>query len=247
MDVLDLILIAICLLFGLSGYRQGFVIGVLSFAGFLGGGALGAKYASSLHSDLRVGVGPAMFGLLAVVLCAMIGQLIATVIGVAIRREFRWRPLRTADSLAGGVVSVVSVLLVAWLVGMGLAQGAAGAVSSQVNHSRILRRTSGWMIDSRAARAVRSAKTISPRAPRSSDPSGRMTPGPKRARTASRPAEPGATASRARTSASIVGTPSAANRARQCDFPVAMPPVSAARSIGPIARPLEPRRLPGCS
>jgi S1-C subfamily serine protease len=139
MDVLDLILIAICLLFGLSGYRQGFVIGVLSFAGFLGGGALGAKYASSLHSDLRVGVGPAMFGLLAVVLCAMIGQLIATVIGVAIRREFRWRPLRTADSLAGGVVSVVSVLLVAWLVGMGLAQGAAGAVSSQVNHSRILR------------------------------------------------------------------------------------------------------------
>jgi S1-C subfamily serine protease len=138
MDFLDLILIAICLLFGFSGYRQGFVIGVLSFAGFLGGGALGAKYASSLHSDLNVGVGPAMFGLLAVVLCAMIGQLLATVIGVAIRREFRWRPLRTADSLAGGVVSVVSVLLVAWLVGMGLAQSAAGGVAKEVRHSKIL-------------------------------------------------------------------------------------------------------------
>jgi S1-C subfamily serine protease len=138
MDLLDLILVAICVLFGFSGYRQGFVIGVLSFAGFLGGGALGARYASSLHSDIRVGVGPAMFGLLAVVLCAMIGQLIATVIGVAIRREFTWRPLRTADSLAGGVVSVVSVLLVAWLVGAALAQGAVGSVSRQVNHSRIL-------------------------------------------------------------------------------------------------------------
>ncbi len=139
MDTLDLILVAICIVFGLSGYRQGFVIGVLSFAGFLGGGALGAKYASSLHSDLRVGIGPALFGLLAVLLCAMIGQLVATLIGVAIRREFRWRPLRTADSVAGGAVSVVSVLLVAWLVGLGLAQGAVGSVSSQVNHSRILR------------------------------------------------------------------------------------------------------------
>jgi S1-C subfamily serine protease len=139
MDTLDLVLIAICLLFGFSGYRQGFVIGVLSFAGFLGGGALGAKYAASLHADLRVGIAPAMFGLLAVVLCAMIGQLIATLIGVAIRREFTWRPLRTADSLAGGVISVLSVLLVAWLVGMGLAQSAANGVAREVRHSTILR------------------------------------------------------------------------------------------------------------
>lgn len=138
MDLLDLILIVICVLFGWSGYRQGFVIGVLSFAGFIGGGALGAKYASSLHADIRIGLGPAMFGLLAVVLCAMIGQLIATLIGVAIRREFTWRPLRTADSVAGGGVSVISVLLVAWLVGTALAHSAASGVSREVRHSAIL-------------------------------------------------------------------------------------------------------------
>ena len=44
------------------------------------------------------------------------------------------------------------------------------------------------------------------------------------------PGEPGATASRASWSASIAGTPSAANRPRQYDLPVAMPPVSAACS-----------------
>ncbi|HVV77404.1 MAG TPA: MarP family serine protease [Mycobacteriales bacterium] len=147
MDLLDLILLVICVLFAWSGYRQGFVIGVLSFAGFLGGGALGAKYASSLHADIRIGIGPAMFGLLAVVLCAMIGQLIATLIGVAIRREFTWRPLRTADSVAGGAVSVVSVLLVAWLVGTALAQSAASGVSSEVRHSRILRTVDKVMPD----------------------------------------------------------------------------------------------------
>jgi S1-C subfamily serine protease len=138
MDTLDLILIGICLLFGWSGYRQGFVIGLLSFVGFIGGGALGAKYASSLHGDISVGLGPALYGVLVVFLCAMLGQLIATLIGVAIRREFTWRPLRTADSVAGGAVSVVSVLLVAWLLGTAVAQSAAKGVSREVRHSKIL-------------------------------------------------------------------------------------------------------------
>ncbi|HEX3705507.1 MAG TPA: MarP family serine protease [Mycobacteriales bacterium] len=139
MDTLDIVLVVICLGFAFSGYRQGFVVGFLSFVGFIGGGALGAKYASSLHGDIRIGLGPAMFGLLAVVICAMLGQLVATLIGVAIRREFTWRPLRTLDSVAGGAVSVISVLLVAWLVGASLAQSASGGVSREVRHSSILK------------------------------------------------------------------------------------------------------------
>ncbi|HEX3899874.1 MAG TPA: MarP family serine protease [Mycobacteriales bacterium] len=147
MDTLDWVLLVICIGFAFSGYRQGFIVGFLSFVGFLGGGALGAKYASSLHSDIRVGLGPAMFGLLAVVVCAMLGQLIATLIGVAIRKEFTWRPLRTLDSVAGGAVSVISVLLVAWLVGASLAQSAAGGVAREIRHSSILRAVDAVMPD----------------------------------------------------------------------------------------------------
>lgn len=147
MDTLDWVLLVICVGFAFSGYRQGFIVGFLSFVGFLGGGALGAKYASSLHSDIRVGLGPAMFGLLAVVVCAMLGQLIATLIGVAIRREFTWRPLRTLDSVAGGAVSVISVLLVAWLVGASLAQSSAGGVAKEIRHSSILRGVDAVMPD----------------------------------------------------------------------------------------------------
>jgi hypothetical protein len=40
-DVLDVVLLLAALLFAVSGYRQGFVVGVLSFVGFLGGGVLG--------------------------------------------------------------------------------------------------------------------------------------------------------------------------------------------------------------
>jgi S1-C subfamily serine protease len=139
MDALDIGLIIVCLGFGLSGYRQGFVVGFLSFAGFLGGGALGAKYADSLHSRLHVGINPALFGLLVVIVGAILGQLIATVIGASLRREMKWRPLRTLDSVGGGAVSVISVLLVAWLVGTALANSAATGVSREVRNSGVLR------------------------------------------------------------------------------------------------------------
>jgi S1-C subfamily serine protease len=139
MDTLDLVLIAICAAFAISGYRQGFVIGVLSFAGFIGGGAVGAKYANSLHGSINFGVDPALFGLLVVVVGAVIGQLLATLIGVALRREFRGQSLRTVDAVGGGAVSVLSVLLVAWLVGTALAHSAPSGVSREVRSSRILR------------------------------------------------------------------------------------------------------------
>jgi len=80
-DLLDLLLIVVSIGFGFSGYRQGFLIGVLSFLGFLGGGVLGAKYAPSLHSAFGGHGNSAVFGLLTVFIAATIGQLTATAIG----------------------------------------------------------------------------------------------------------------------------------------------------------------------
>lgn len=145
MDMLDIVLIVVCLGFALSGYRQGFVVGFLAFIGFLGGGALGAKYANSLHSQLHFGMDPALFGLLVVVICALLGQLVATLIGASLRREMTWRPLRTLDSVAGGVVSVVSVLIIAWLVGTALANASSAGVSRQVRNSSVLQGVDGVM------------------------------------------------------------------------------------------------------
>jgi S1-C subfamily serine protease len=138
MDTLDIVLIVVCIGFALSGYRQGFLIGFLSFAGFIGGGALGAKYANALHAHSHVGLDPALFGLLVVVVAALLGQLIASLIGASLRREMTWQPLRTVDSIAGGLVSVISVLLVAWLLGTALANASSAGVSRQVRNSSVL-------------------------------------------------------------------------------------------------------------
>src|SRR3954470_1840823 len=105
MDLLDLLLILACVGFAVSGYRQGFLIGVLSFLGFLGGGVLGAKYAPGLHSAFGRHGNSALFGLLVVFVAATVGQLVATALGITLRRRITWQPARVVDSVGGGVVS----------------------------------------------------------------------------------------------------------------------------------------------
>src|SRR3954452_5732829 len=148
MDALDLFLIVMCIGFAFSGYRQGFLIGVLSFLGFLGGGVLGAHFAPSLHSAFGGHGNSALFGLLVVFLFATIGQLLATAVGISIRRRITWEPARVVDSVGGGVVSIVSVLLVAWLVGTALAHSALTGLAHQVRHSVVLSHIDDVMPDS---------------------------------------------------------------------------------------------------
>ncbi len=136
--MLDIVLLVACVVFAVSGYRQGFVVGILSFVGFLGGGVVGAHFAPALHSALGLTINPALFGVLVVFVFASIGQLLATAVGMAARRRLTWRSARTADSAGGAVVSVVSVLLVAWLIGTALAHSSLTTLARQVRHSAVL-------------------------------------------------------------------------------------------------------------
>ena len=54
-DLLDLILIALAAAFAVAGYRQGFIVGVLSFVGFLGGAAVGAVFSPAIARALVSG------------------------------------------------------------------------------------------------------------------------------------------------------------------------------------------------
>ena len=116
--MLDLILIVIVAAFAVSGYRQGFIVGVLSFLGFVGGALLGAEFGPAISRAL-VG-GQTQQDIIAVVLLvsfAVIGQFIASSIGAAMRSTVTWRSATAVDSVGGSVVSMVSVLLIAWVVG----------------------------------------------------------------------------------------------------------------------------------
>ncbi|HEX4660186.1 MAG TPA: MarP family serine protease [Streptosporangiaceae bacterium] len=139
-DLLDLILIVLVIAFGVAGYRQGFIIGVLSFAGFIGGGVIGAVFGPRIARSVTMNPAwQAVAAIVVVFLAAMIGQLLASGVGVAVRSRLTWRPATVVDAVGGAGISAIAVLLIAWLIGSAVAYAPFPVISRQVNNSAVLR------------------------------------------------------------------------------------------------------------
>ena len=145
-DLLDLILVVLAAAFAVAGYRQGFIVGMLSCIGFLAGAAVGATFSPALakflvHSPAQ----QALVAIIVVFITAMIGQLLASLLGVALRSRVTWRPVAVVDSLGGAAVSVLSVLLIAWFIGSAVINAPFPAVARQVRSSDVLRGVGQFM------------------------------------------------------------------------------------------------------
>ncbi|TDC21035.1 MarP family serine protease [Streptomyces sp. 8K308] len=142
MNVLDVLLVLAGVWFAVIGYRQGFVIGVLSVTGFVGGG-LAAVYALPLvWREMNDGDQPADASVIAavviVLLAASIGQALTTHWGNRLRGHITWSPARALDATGGALVNVLAMLLVAWLIGSALAMTTLPTVGREVRDSRVL-------------------------------------------------------------------------------------------------------------
>jgi S1-C subfamily serine protease len=145
-DVLDLLLIVVVAAFAVSGYRQGFIVGILSFFGFVGGALLGAQFGPSIARAI-VGT-QTQQDIVAVVLLvgfAVIGQFLASAIGAAMRSTVTWHSATVLDSIGGSLVSIVSVLLIAWVMGSVLSASPFPVVDQQVNNSLALQTLDKFM------------------------------------------------------------------------------------------------------
>jgi hypothetical protein len=139
-DLLDLILIALIAAFAVAGYRQGFIIGVLSLAGFVVGVTVGAVIAPSVSRALAKSLSwQAFLAILVVFGMAVLGMLVASGIGVAVRSRLTGRPATVIDSLGGAAVNVTAVLVVAWLIASFVINSPFPAISRQVTDSAVLR------------------------------------------------------------------------------------------------------------
>jgi S1-C subfamily serine protease len=139
-DLLDLILIVLAAAFAVAGYRQGFIVGMLSCIGFLAGAAIGATFSPSLAKLLVHGLAQqALVAIIVVFICAMIGQLLASLVGLAARSRVTWQPAALVDAFGGAAVSVVSVLLIAWFIGSAVENSPYSAAARQVRSSAVIR------------------------------------------------------------------------------------------------------------
>jgi len=146
-SLIDIVIILLILMFGINGYRQGFVVGVLSFAGFFGAALLGLQAAPVVAGQfvdpgLRVLVAlGVVFGL------AIIGQTLAGVLAARIRKLYERRSARVADDIGGAIISVFAVLLVCWMVAVPMASAGVPGLAKQVRNSAIVRVVDGAMPD----------------------------------------------------------------------------------------------------
>ncbi|MET9204147.1 MarP family serine protease [Streptomyces bacillaris] len=142
MNVLDILLLLAAVWFAVIGYRQGFVVGILSVIGFIGGGLI-AVYLLPIIWDrvtegAEVSTATAIGAVVVVIVCASLGQAFTTHLGNKLRRYITWSPARALDATGGALVNVVAMLLVAWLIALPLARTSLPTLGKEVRNSSVL-------------------------------------------------------------------------------------------------------------
>ncbi|HEX7291467.1 MAG TPA: CvpA family protein, partial [Conexibacter sp.] len=131
MTPLDWIIVALVALFGLAGFRRGFIVGALSLAGFVAGAVLGARVGPLLLPDGSHSPYAPLFALSGALLLGGLFSSGLERLGARLRTGL-WIPgLGALDGLLGALLSMAIALGLAWL---------AGAVVLQTPGLRELRR-----------------------------------------------------------------------------------------------------------
>ena len=139
MNIVDIVVLAAVVLFAWSGWRNGFVSGLLSFIGFLGGGLIGVFIAPLILGQWRI---EGMLGLAItaglVVGCAIAGQLGTSIIGRKLHDRITWEPARVVDNIGGAALNILAIAVIGWILAATATALPGSTVSSQVRSSSVL-------------------------------------------------------------------------------------------------------------
>jgi S1-C subfamily serine protease len=136
--IVDLVLLLLIVLFGINGYRQGFLVGALSFVGFFSGALLGLQLAPFAVSPVNDPTWRVIISLVSVFGLALLGQAVAAWAGNRLRQAIHSPGGRRIDDIGGVVVSITALLLVAWMIAVPLGSSALPSFARAVRSSSIL-------------------------------------------------------------------------------------------------------------
>ncbi|AYN41719.1 serine protease [Streptomyces dangxiongensis] len=139
MDLLDLLLTLVIVVYAVSGYRRGLVAGCVSLAGFVGGAAVGVWVLPWVTGQVERGTTTAtVLALLTVLVPAAVGHELAGRLALRLRGELDRGPLRVADGAGGAAANAVAVLIVAWVAASVLGAAPARTLTTQIRDSALL-------------------------------------------------------------------------------------------------------------
>ncbi|MFF9766414.1 MarP family serine protease [Streptomyces sp. NPDC014636] len=139
MDLLDLVLALVVVVYAVSGYRRGLVAGCVSLAGFVGGAVVGVWVLPWVTGQVERGSAAAtVLAVLTVLVPAAVGHELAGRLALRLRGELDRGPLRVADGIGGAAANSVAVLVVAWVAASVLAASPSGTLTTAIRNSALL-------------------------------------------------------------------------------------------------------------
>ncbi|GIL29306.1 MarP family serine protease [Actinocatenispora comari] len=137
-SVVDIVVVVLAILFAINGYRQGFVVGILSFVGFIGGALIGLQLTPITADHFHTPTMRVIVSLATVLILAVLLQALAAMLGTRIRRSILSRGVQVVDDLGGAAVSIVAVLVVSWMIAVPLGSSSVPWLAKSVRTSAVL-------------------------------------------------------------------------------------------------------------
>ena len=139
MSWVDVLVVLLAIVAGISGWRHGMAVALLSFVGVLGGAILGVQLAPLLAANLEAKNTQVVVSVVVVVVLVALGETTGVYFGRHIRDRITGERTLTIDSALGSVLQAFTVVLAAWLVALPLASANVPGLASEVRASTVLR------------------------------------------------------------------------------------------------------------
>jgi S1-C subfamily serine protease len=135
----DVLVVVLAIVAGISGWRHGMAVALLSFVGVLGGAIIGVQLAPLLAGNLEAKNTQVVVSVVVVVVLVALGETTGVYFGRHIRDKITGERTLTVDSALGSVLQAVTVVIAAWLVALPLATANVPGLTSEVRSSTVLR------------------------------------------------------------------------------------------------------------
>jgi uncharacterized membrane protein required for colicin V production len=135
---LDWVILGVVLLLGLFGWAQGFVSGLLAFAGFAAGAWLGTRVGPLVLSEGSESPYAPMFGLLGALAAGAVLAIGFEGLGARLRGRMDVPGLAVADGALGALLTAAVGLGVMWVLGAMAVSGGSPDMRREVRRSAIL-------------------------------------------------------------------------------------------------------------
>jgi S1-C subfamily serine protease len=139
MNIVDWVIVGALVMFAWSGWRQGFIAGILSFVGFLGGGLAAAFIVPRIVNTFATpGLWEAIIVATVVLAAALLGQALAGGLGRRLRGRITWRPVQAVDRAGGAALNVLALVVVLWIIASSIAFLPDVAFTRSIRESAVL-------------------------------------------------------------------------------------------------------------